>query len=491
MTALARAALVLTLLTLSFAAGSAVVETPAETERRIARIEQGLVAAVRIQGRPDEPKRLVDVMREHQVPAVSIAVIDDGRIAWARSYGLADPSSGRVATAETLFQAASISKPVAAMGALDLVEAGYLALDEPVNAGLSTWRIPVNAFTEARPVTLRHLLTHTGGLTVHGFPGYPRGAPLPTVRQILEGLPPANTSAVVVDQPPGEAFRYSGGGFTVVQVLMSDLTGEPFHSLLQERVLAPLGMTSSTYDQCLPESWHRRAATGHRADGTPIPGRYHLYPEMAAAGLWTTPTDLARWVIAVQNALAGRAEPVLAQAMADAMVTRGPGGWGLGINVEGEGDSLRFSHGGANEGFRAQMIGFAGAADGVVVMTNSDAGTAVIAPLIRAVAAEYDWRGFEPEVIVPVEVKPAALRQLVGRYEVDDDAVIVRAVADGRSLELVTSGGETYDLVPVGPDRFADTVQGLPFRFVRDSSGNVDELDAAGTTLKRATPAGD
>jgi len=466
--------------------GNAAAQANAARETRIARIEQSLLPTVRVQGRVYAPKRLPELMRENDVPAVSIAVINAGRIEWVRSYGLADSASQRPVTTQTLFQAASISKPVAAMGALDLVEDKRLALDEPVNAQLVGWKIPQNALTDSRPVTLRHLLTHTAGLTVHGFPGYAQGTPLPTVRQILDGTPPANTAAVVVDQPPGSAFRYSGGGFTVLQTLMEDVTGKSFVKLMAKRVLRPMGMTSSTYAQILPDSWRARAATGHRPDGTPVPGLFHIYPEMAAASLWTTPSDLARLVIAVQDALAGRSERVLTQATTAAMLTTGSGNWGLGMEVSGTDDALRFSHGGANEGFRAMMIGFARRGQGAVVMTNSDRGREVILPLIHAVAAEYGWPEYDPKLITPVKVEPAALRLLAGRYAVPGVTVTVAVTPNGDALTLTTSDGDMLELIPQGKDDFIDTTRGGLIRFTRDASGKVTGLDAGGTTLDRA-----
>jgi len=467
------------------AAEQAAAQASAASQAHIARVEQNLLPTVRVQGRVYAPKRLPELMREYNVPAVSIAVINDGQIEWVRSYGLADSASQRPATPQTLFQAASISKPVAAMGTLDLVEDKRLALDEAVNAQLVDWKIPQNALTESRPVTLRHLLTHTAGLTVHGFPGYAQGTPLPTVRQILEGTPPANTGPVIVDQSPGQTYRYSGGGFTVLQMLMEDVTGKPFSKLMAKRVLRPLGMTSSSYALVLPNSWRSRIATGYRSDGTPVPGLFHTYPEMAAAGLWTTPSDLARWVIAVQDALAGRSERVLTQAMTAAMLTPGPGNRGLGLEVTAADDALRFSHGGANEGFRAMMIGFARRGQGAVVMTNSDRGREVILPLIQAIAADYGWPGNEPKIITPAKVDPAALRQVVGRYAAPAIVVTVAVTPAADALTFSTSDGDMLELIPQGDDAFVDTTSGALIRFTRDGLRKVTGLEAAGTTLER------
>lgn len=275
-----------------------------------------------------------------------------------------------------------------------MVEEGLLSLDAPVNEQLSGWKIPDNALTARTPVTLHHLLSHTGGLTVSGFPGYAAGADLPTVEQILNGAAPANTPPVVVDLAPGLRQRYSGGGITVVQLLMTQVAGADFTDLMQTRVLGPLGMSASAYAQPLPEALADHTATGHRADGEATPGRFHTYPELAAAGLWTTPSDLSRFVIGLNDAYTGRSEVVLQQPTARAILTEVRDGWGLGLKVAGQGRDLRYSHSGSNDGFRAMMVGFPERNQGVVIMTNGDLGGVLIASLLQAIAAEYDWPGY-------------------------------------------------------------------------------------------------
>src|SRR5688572_27074372 len=163
---------------------------------RIRRVETGLRFPRTIRGRPVAQMQLDERMRHYKVPGVSIAVIDSFRIAWARGYGVRETGGTSSITTETLFQAASISKPIAAVAALRLVQKGKLDLDEDVNVKLRSWKVPENAFTLARPVTLRRLLSHGAGLTVHGFRGYTSSAPVPTVLQVLDGHSPANSAAI-------------------------------------------------------------------------------------------------------------------------------------------------------------------------------------------------------------------------------------------------------------------------------------------------------
>jgi CubicO group peptidase (beta-lactamase class C family) len=452
---------------------------------RIARIENGLLPAIRVDRRSYTPATIAERMRLLGVPAVSIAVVNDGRIEWAKAYGLADVEAGRAVTPATLFQAASISKPVAAMGALRLVQEGRLALDEDVNARLRSWQVPANGLTAGRPVTLRLIMTHSAGLTVHGFPGYAPGAPVPTVVQLLGGEKPANTAPVRVDIEPGSRWRYSGGGTTVMQLLMTDVTGEPFPTMMRRLVLDPVGMTASTYEQPLPASRAADAATGYRSGGRAVVGRYHTYPEMAAAGLWTTPTDLARLIIEVQRSLAGSSNEVLSREMTVAMLTRGVGSHGLGPGMDGAGDSLRFGHGGANEGFRAMFTGFATRGQGAVVMTNSDAGMALGGELLQAIAREYGWPGFAPRIVAPVEVAAEAMRAYMGRYALPGSALHLEvSLANGR-LTASQSGGAPFELVPTGTDVFTPLVDAPPFRFQRDLAGKVTTLVVGGTRLER------
>jgi CubicO group peptidase (beta-lactamase class C family) len=427
--------------------------------------------------------RLQERMRHYKVPGISVAVLDRGRLAWARAYGVAEENRRLLPT--TLLQAASISKPVAAVAALRLVEAGRLALDEPVNDRLTTWRLPENAFTAAGPVTLRQLLSHSGGLTVHGFEGYAAGRALPSLRQILDGEAPANSAPIRVDQQPGTVWRYSGGGYVVLQQLMSDVSGRPFEQFLRREVLLPLGMTSSLYAQPLPSALASRAAAAHDSNGEPLPGRWHVYPELAAAGLWTTPTDLSRFLLSLMPDAAPKAKHVLRPATIAQMLTpqpglkAGAGGMGLGLFVEGEGQAKRFSHTGVNEGFRAYVVGFPATGQGAVFMTNGENGMPLIQEVLRAVAAEYRWPyRFQREVrAVPLDA--GQLLPLAGRYRFAPGASgVVTISLAGNSLQAATGETPPVSLLATAADRFISTGDATVFTFHRDSRGAVDAVEA-------------
>jgi CubicO group peptidase (beta-lactamase class C family) len=361
-------------------------------EQRIHRVDVGLVALDRSQGEAPIPASLIDRMRHYNVPGVSIAVIENEKIDWARGYGLAEARTTRNVDTNTLFQAASISKPVAAMAALHFVEEGKLSLDEDVNRKLRSWKVPENEYTQSEKVTVRRILSHTAGFTVHGFAGYTISEQLPTLLDILDGRKPANSDPIRVDFTPGSKMRYSGGGFCVLRQVLIDLTGKTFPVVMQETVLNKLGMTHSTYDQPLPKSMNEYAASGHGPDGLPLTGRWLVYPEMAPDGLWTTPSDLAIFVIEVLKSREGKSNRVLSEAMTRQMLTPQMDGMGLGVFTNQA--ASPFYHGGDNSGFLCLLVGFADSGKGAVIMTNSDNATNLTVEIVHSIAGEY---GFPPE----------------------------------------------------------------------------------------------
>jgi CubicO group peptidase (beta-lactamase class C family) len=336
-------------------------------------------------------KTILAAMERSAVPGVSIAVVENYKLDWAEGFGRRVATLDDPVRATTLFQAASISKPVSALAVLRLCEQGQVDLDADVNTRLKSWQVPDSPLLKDRPVTLRKLLSHTAGMTVHGFPGYATNDEQPTLLQILDGAKPANTAPIRVDVKPGYMFRYSGGGYCVAQQLVLDVTGKTFPEFMQEQVLRPLGMSSSTFEQPLPIGRASEAAFGHRAHNALIEGNFHVYPEMAPAGLWTTPSDLAKIVIDLSRSFAHGDGKLLSANMAGQMLTIQKGSNGLGVVVRGEGPQTSFSHGGSNEGYRCHMVGYPATGRGLVIMTNSDTGDAVIDVVSKAVAKAYGW----------------------------------------------------------------------------------------------------
>ncbi|MGB7759893.1 MAG: serine hydrolase [Bryobacteraceae bacterium] len=453
--------------------------TPAE--ERIARVENGLQKPNRLKGGPAEPMKLAERMEHYKVPGVSVAAIHAGRVEWARGYGQRDLESGTPVTAETLFQAASLSKGVAATVAMRLVEQGKLSLDEDVNAKLRSWKVPDNEFAQTEKVTLRRLLSHNAGLTVHGFPGYPQGAAVPELLQLLDGKPPANTMAVRVTKAPGSGFSYSGGGYAVVQLLLEDVTGRRFEDLARELVLDPLGMKLSAYEQPLGEGRGRNAASGYRGDGKAIAGRWHTYPEKTAAGLWTTPSELARWVMEIQ-----KPGKVLKAETVKTMLTKSPGDYGLGIGLGETDGRASFCHGGANEGYRCQYFAYRDSGEGAIVMTNGDNGSDLASEILRSIAVEYGWVDYLPKERTVVPVDAAILASYVGDYAFPGGPVVRIRVKDGQLTSAIGFGSAV--LLAEAPDSFFDMDGHVPpTKFVKAGDGTM-ELHADGGVAKRKQP---
>ncbi len=369
-------------------------------EQHIRAVENGLLPPA---STGEEQKwSLAERMAFYKVPAVSVAVINNYEIEWAKAWGVTEPGGATAASPDTLFQTAQISESVGAMAVMHLVEQGKLNLDANVNDYLKSWKVPENEFTRVKAVTLRELLSHNAATTIAGFPGYNVRVERPSLAEILRGIPPSSTGAVEVAGVPGSKWQYSGGGFEIIQQVLEDVTGESFPQLMQATVLAPLAMTHSYYAQPLPASLEANAAVGTFADGLAVPGRWHVYPELMEAGLWTTPSDLARFAIALMNATRGVSNPVASaagtlQLLRPELSTDAPefSQSGLGIFVHGTGDSARFFHGGLNEGYQSQLLGY-DSGHGVVIMTNSDNGVRVAGEIIRAVEREYGWQGSMP-----------------------------------------------------------------------------------------------
>lgn len=386
-----RAITVLTLLTLALPAMSAAQSrTPAEY---MAAIEGAQSSA----GPNDLGGLTIDeLMVRFNVPGVSVAVIRDFEIHWAKGYGIADVESGAPVGTETMFQAASISKPVAAMGVLRAVQDGLFTLDDDINDILQSWTLDGGEFTVDRPVTPRMLTSHTSGLgDGFGFPGYDPSSALPTVVQILEGHELSNVDVIFMERAPMSLMEYSGGGVTLMQQALSDARGRPFADIMRDDVLRPIGMEHSTFEQPLSPERERTAARAHARDGRSMGAKWHIYPEQAAAGLWTTPGDLARFAIEVQRSAAGKSNRVLSRTFVQEMLSPvGVGDFAVGFSIAKIGQGWYLSHGGSNWGFRATLLAHKVKGYGLVIMTNAEQGGAVAGELSRRIQLAYEWDSF-------------------------------------------------------------------------------------------------
>jgi CubicO group peptidase (beta-lactamase class C family) len=424
-------------------------------------------------------------MSQRQINGLSLAIIHNGQID-ARAYGVTS-RGGQPVTTTTLFQAGSISKPVAAVGSLKLVEQGALSLDEDVNAKLKSWKVPENEFTKTQKVTLRRLLSHTAGLTVHGFPGYDVKERMPSVVEVLDGG--GNTAPVRVNVTPGSIARYSGGGYTVMQLMVSDVTGKPFPQYMIEAVLAPIGMSRSTYQQPLPSDLAAQTASGYSGDRSAVSGRWHVYPEMAAAGLWTTPSDLARFAIEVQQSLAGKSTKVLSQSMTRQLLTDQMNNYGLGLGLSGSGAARTFGHNGRDEGFDALMRAFAETGQGLVVMINANDNSGMMSRIVEAVERKYDWPGRSSSAPAATKRIPPdiPLATVTGRYELTNNNMLTLAEHDG-GLFTDVNGLPDEEFFFMGGDRFGSSQRNVSFTTARNSTGAVVGLSWSSGGKERPVP---
>ena len=388
----------------------------------------------------------------------------------------------------TPFQAASISKVVTATATLRLVDNGKLALDDNVNHYLKSWQVPDGPLTASEKVTLRRILSHSSGLGGHSVAGYSASEAFPSLPVILDGEQPAKTAAIRVEAVPGSVSRYSGGGVTVEQLLLTDVTGRPFANLAADLVLRPLHMVDSSFVQPLPPALRARAASAHDAAGRVLGDM--LYPQAAAAGLWTTPTDLARWAIAIADAAAAepRSKPILSRATARAMLATQKAPFGLGPYLEGNTRAFHFGHEGWNEGFHAEVVYFPATGQGAAVMVNGDGGRPLVREILYAIAAEYQWPALAPTEIETVDMGEPPAAGLVGVYETSvpvAHSVIITREQGHLYLDGGKLGGKT-ELVFTAPDVVVALDTGDRFQVRTDKDGHATSMELGFITFARS-----
>ncbi|MDP9014231.1 MAG: beta-lactamase family protein [Pseudomonadota bacterium] len=468
---------------IGIALGASATLTNAATvaDSKIARVEEGLlpIAAVQV----GKPATILIRLRDYDVPGLSIAVIDGGRIAWAKGYGMADANTGRRVSATTIFQAASLSKPITALGVLSLVREKRFTLDQDVNEKLTSWKLPTGDFH----VTPRMLLNHTGGVNVAGFSGYPVGAPLPSLLDVLAGRPPSNSPPIAIESTPGQAANYSGGGYEVLQQLVTDAAGQPFEGFMQKAVLRPLGMKQSVFEEPLAPTRRANAAMGHYAGGQQIQGGFRVMPELAAAGLWSTPSDIARYVLSIQRSNEGEVAGPITPILARQTLTAGLGQHGLGPVISGADEAVRFGNDGFNEGYESAYVGYVHGGQGAVVMANSGFAFMLIEEVLGSIGRAYSWPRFEATNQRPPDdnwgqqqqvlpVSSHTLTSSVGDYSVGNDTTI-HIFSKGNRLFVNWPGNGNAEIFATASGRlfcpqltFSDL--GSPWlKFVEDGAG--------------------
>jgi CubicO group peptidase (beta-lactamase class C family) len=417
-----------------------------------AAVESNLQFRNEIRGIAGQRMLLKDRMDSLHVPGVSIAVIHHEMLEWAKGYGVESLGGAHVSTS-TLFNAASMSKPLTAVGVLQLAQRGSIDLDTTVNNYLKSWKIPENGFTAGHPVTVRQLLNHTSGIGTHEGQVADPDKGIPSLLQVLEGQNPATTVPVRVEAQPGTKYAYSNGGYAVLQLLIEDVSGKPFAEYMQEAVLTPLQMSSSTFEAPLSPARATRAATGYWNDGLHgISPAHFVKTQIAAGGLWTTATDYAKFVIELQREHAGTSHRLLNQKMIGEMLTAGIGPspsvrWGLGVRVGGTVPNTFFEHGGSGV-FQNESIGYLNG-DGIVILTNGGEGGRLVDEIARSAAYVYQWPDFHSDPHTTIALQPEALGKFVGTYD-----FIKITQENDRLMAEIPLGAEKQPIFPEAPNQF-------------------------------------
>ncbi|WP_223115537.1 serine hydrolase domain-containing protein [Luteimonas suaedae] len=429
-------------------------------------------------------------MAHHRVPGVAIAVLKDGQVVQAMGFGVRQAGTQEAIDADTLFSVGSISKIATAATSLRLVADGRLDLDRDVNGYLRAWQVAPLPGVANAPVTLRMLMSHTAGLTVHGFKDFLPGEPLPALPEILDGTPPAKNDPIRLQHAPGLKVDYSGGGTMVQQRVIEDVAGQPLEAVARAQVFDPLGMHRSTFLSPLPAE-RGNIARAHDRDGAPIalPRGWQAFPEQAASGLWTSANELGAFVGALIRSYRG-ADGLLPQSLARQMMTEvAPSPHGLGPQLEGAGATRIFHHGGANDSYHAWIEGYLETGDGFVILTNGANGYALhreirnalsdaiglgVNPLVRTVDLDLDAPIYADYVGV-YRLDPAApMDHRSGLADSFDADTVEVTIADGAMRIRLPDEDEPRTLQPLSPTRFAATT--TQYEFHRDAHGQVRAL---------------
>jgi CubicO group peptidase (beta-lactamase class C family) len=440
-------------------------------QKKIQLVEKSLVGIIQTEGQP--LWTIEERMKHYKLNGVSVAVIRNYKMEWAKGYGWADAAKKIPVTEKTLFQAASISKSLNGVGVLKLVQDGKLDPDKDINQYLTSWKFPYDTVAKNKIINTKNLLSHTAGLTVHGFGGYSNKDTIPTIVQILNGTKPANSDPIRSMFAPGLRSEYSGGGVTISQMILMDITHQPYDKFMYEQVLKPMGMTSSTYTEPPVNIKPELLATAYRDNGTEIEGKYNIYPEQAAAGLWTNPTDLSKYIIETQLAYQGKSSKVLNQATTKLRLTPYlDKSAALGVFIDDLEGTKYFQHGGANEGFRCQYFGSLEGGNGVVVMVNSDDGS-IMNEIMNSVAKVYNFKGlYRSKVYKEVAVDSTVLQSYVGKYEMRP-GFNLSITREGNKLYGQATGQGKLDLFAEAQNKFFLKIAPIEIEFIKNDKGEV------------------
>ena len=455
-------------------------ELAGSTTEEMDQMKVGLAPRVRING---QTQTLEERLKELQVPGVSMAILRNGELAWTLESGVRDIATGVKVDSDTVFQAASISKPTFATVLMKYRQDNALDLDVDVNELLTSWKLPEHVWTGQDPVSLRRLLSHTAGTTVHGFPGYSYGSDVPTLQQVLDGEAPANTDEVIADIQPGLKYRYSGGGTTIAQLTLQDVTGVHLTEMAKELLFDPLNMSRTGYYQPINEGLSNNMSAPHNGDGTPVTGGAHTYATLAAAGMWTTPTDLLKLVSAVRGAYLGINTSLLSEQTAKEMLARNASlegivdvGIGFFLVSSDDGELKGFGHGGSNEGFISTVHIDVESGDGYAIMTNSNNGGQLITELEIRISEVLGIGELKPIVKSIVDIGSDALSEFTGNYYIERMATDVTLAETENGFSLTALPYRENQMYWHEGDGVFFALDGTIIKFERDDDGKITTM---------------
>lgn len=446
------------------------MQTPGSLAKK-EQLENGIRKQVRFLGEPEHLDSIQKKMSQHKIPALSLALIEHGHIAWTDTYHNTQYPKERHLDCTSIFQAASLSKPVTFLAAVRMASAGKIDLDKNIQLYLKHYTLPKGKQTADNPVTFRNLFAHTSGITPGGYEGYAQGQPLPSLTDILKGASGVNSPAVAVIATPNKTLAYSGGGYTLAELAFEDIYNDTFSNIMKKWVLAPVGMTHSDFTQPLPAGKHDTAASGYTRDGAMLPGGWHNYPEQSAAGLWSNSTDLAEFLVEIYKGYHGKSK-VFSQASIKAFLSQERDRSAYGFIVDRSDDSISITHYGGNAGYRTGMTINLTTGNGLVYLTDSDNGGELGNALLLSAGRVYGWKHFKQTEAHRKQVEANRLKSLAGQYKWNKAVDLSVSFQDkSKALSLHFPNGDTYDLVPITGDEldFIDPNTGAGVTFLKAS----------------------
>lgn len=415
-------------------------------------LEAGIRGQVRFLGEPENFGSIPNKMSEYNIPTLSLAVINKGKIEWADIYQNAKFPEEQKLGCASIFQAASLSKPVTFLAALRMHSAGEIDLDENIQNYLKDYMLPKGKQTAENPVTFRNIFSHTSGISAGGYEGYAKDLAIPSDLAILRGDEGVNTPAIEVLSAPNEMLAYSGGAYTLAELALQDIYNDEFSNIMKKWILEPAGMQNSEFTLPLPDSKSDQVAKGHTQSGDILDGGWRNYPEQAAAGLWSNAIDMAKFLIEIYNGYQGK-RSLFSQSDIKSMISHERNGQAYGFIVNRSGDDIAITHYGGNAGYRTGMTISLTSGNGLVYLINSDNGVPLGNELLLSASQVYHWKHSKQTNVERKQVSPEVLKGLNGDYKWNNQIDLKMTFDEVNDhISLYFPNGDEYKLTAIVGD---------------------------------------